>query len=80
MGKTFKKRVQGGAGGRGGGARRHVTDAASPAAGAALREEEEEDEDEDGDSVTPLGRRTRNAALQARAVPRPRLAHAAAVP
>ena len=68
MGKTFKKRVQGGVGGRGGGARRHVTDAAAPEAGAALRDAaEEEEEEEDGDGLAPLGRRTRNAALQARA-------------
>ena len=70
MGKTFKKRVQGGGvGGRGGGARQHVSAAAAPAAAAALRDAEDEEESEDeegGDGLAPLGRRTRNAALQAR--------------
>jgi hypothetical protein len=46
-----------------------MSDAAAAAAADAAREE---DEEEDEDEVAPLGRRTRNAALQARCAPQRR--------
>jgi hypothetical protein len=71
MGKNNKpkpSRVPGGGGRGGGGGGGGVSDGAAALAADAVREDaaDEEDEEEDEDELAPLGRRTRNPALQAR--------------